>query len=174
MIANGFGQVRCARFSEARTKKENPYLIMGGLVEGYLTALNQTSDQTYDLTPFENTDLLMGLIDRHCRQNPDHRFSDVVRAMAAGLVDERIVEYSEYIAFDVNDVKGRIYSETVRRMQVRLAELGHYDGPTDGRYSEATVDAMRAFQTRMGTEPTGLPDQLTLMRMFRLREQAPQ
>ena len=166
----GFGQMPCSRFSEAREKREPAYLILGGWIEGYLTALNQTSAETYDLTSFESTDLLAGLIDRHCRKNPEHRFADVVRAMAQRLVEFRLQEYSEIVTVEVEDNKSTIYAETVRRMQRALTELGHYAGEIDGQYGEPMIVAVREYQGAIGTEPTGVPDQITLMRLFRTRE----
>ena len=58
-------------------------------------------------------------------------------------------------------------------MQLELQALGYYDGPIDGRYSTATADAVRAFQTRIGVPPTGLIDSTTLRQVYVLGQQNP-
>lgn len=47
-------------------------------------------------------------------------------------------------------------------MQMRLAHLGHYHGPADGRLGEATRAAVKAFQRERGMVPSGVPDAATL------------
>jgi hypothetical protein len=166
----GFGQTPCSQFTEAREERKPGYLVMGGWVEGYLTALNEVTPATFDLTSFETTDLLAGLIDRHCRQNPQHRFADVVRAMAKGLVEQRLQTFSDAVPLEVNGRTTLLYRETVRRLQARLVELGHLEAELDGELDEATRTALEAYQGSVGVEPTGLPDQLTLLRLFRAIE----
>ncbi len=43
----------------------------------------------------------------------------------------------------------------VKRVQTRLCYLGYYGGRISGNYLEATVEAMKAFQTKMGEAVTG-------------------
>lgn len=45
--------------------------------------------------------------------------------------------------------------------QSRLTELGHYDGPLDGRYDLAVSKAVRAFQDASDLAVTGVIDRKT-------------
>jgi branched-chain amino acid transport system substrate-binding protein len=59
------------------------------------------------------------------------------------------------------------------QLQLELQALGYYDGPIDGRFSAATIAAVRAFQTRIGVPPTGLLDTTTLRQVYVLGQQNP-
>ncbi len=46
----------------------------------------------------------------------------------------------------------------VTRLQTRLTILGYFTGKISGTYMDSTVEAVSAFQTKMGLEPTGSAD----------------
>ncbi|MBT5861089.1 MAG: peptidoglycan-binding protein [Alphaproteobacteria bacterium] len=46
-------------------------------------------------------------------------------------------------------------SPLVQRAQELLTELGEYDGPTDGRMNDDTLEAIKAYQRRSGLEDDG-------------------
>lgn len=46
----------------------------------------------------------------------------------------------------------------VKRLQVRLMDLGYYGGKVSGNYLKATSEAVKAFQTKMGLSATGEAD----------------
>jgi branched-chain amino acid transport system substrate-binding protein len=54
----------------------------------------------------------------------------------------------------------------VKELQQALADRGFYDGPIDGRYSAATIAAVKAFQTALGVPATGLIDVATLQAIY--------
>ena len=63
---------------------------------------------------------------------------------------------------------GAIYNEeTVRRIQNNLISKGLYSGAVDGAYGDHTESAMRAFQEANGLQISGLPDQFSLLKLFR-------
>ena len=47
------------------------------------------------------------------------------------------------------------FGTSVAQLQQALADLGFYTGPIDGRYSAATIEAVRAFQRELGVPETG-------------------
>lgn len=59
------------------------------------------------------------------------------------------------------DVTGAL-TESVVGLQQLLAELGFYNGPIDGVYSQAVVDAVKALQASLGVPQTGIVDAATL------------
>jgi len=46
------------------------YLVTAAWVDGYITGINQYAENAYDISPFESTELLMIVIDEHCRDHP--------------------------------------------------------------------------------------------------------
>lgn len=60
-----------------------------------------------------------------------------------------------------------LYRETISRIQSKLAQKGLYQNEIDGRYTDAVKSAIIAFQSDIGFEMTGFPDQATLWRLLR-------
>jgi peptidoglycan hydrolase-like protein with peptidoglycan-binding domain len=54
----------------------------------------------------------------------------------------------------------------VMELQQALADRGYYHGPIDGRFSDETVAAIKAFQTDLGVPPTGVIDVATLQAIY--------
>lgn len=53
----------------------------------------------------------------------------------------------------------------VREMQLRLQELGYYNGEADGQYGSGTRQAVEAFQRQNGLDPDGIAGEATLSRL---------
>ena len=54
----------------------------------------------------------------------------------------------------------------VMELQQALADRGYYTGPIDGRFSDATVAAIKAFQTDLGVPATGIIDVATMQAIY--------
>lgn len=161
----GFGT--CEQFSAAMEERSGAYFRFGGWLEGYITASNRYIENTYDLTPWQTTDLLISLIGLHCRSNPTHQFYHVVLSLIQELETNRLVVESPVRRAQANDTVVVIYDEVLRRVQAELKALDFYSGPIDGLFGEATSAALANFQESRQLTKTGLPDQATLLRLFR-------
>ena len=62
--------------------------------------------------------------------------------------------------------QGLLLSVSVAEVQQVLTELGYYTGPIDGRFTQELSDAIAAFQTDLGIEPTGILDAATLRAIY--------
>ena len=124
----GAGLASCSDYIEARRKNTPAFYQFGGWINGYLTALNQTSPETYDLAPWQSSDLLAGVILRNCRENPQQRFVNTVAAMVASLQAQRLLIKSPLVEAHAGETRIRIYRAVLRRTQEKLAESGLYDG----------------------------------------------
>ena len=58
------------------------------------------------------------------------------------------------------------FDAAVRELQQALTDLGFYDGPIDGRWSTATIDAVKALQRELGVPETGVIDVATLRAIY--------
>ena len=163
----GAGLGTCDAFVKSRAAKNNAYFVFVGWMDGYLTAVNQYSPDTFDITPWESTDLLAALIDRHCKNSPQDNFFRVANSIVIELREERLREASPRILAKVGDKGVRMYRQTMRRVQEALKKRKHYKGTVDGRFGPATQNALEAFQRKQKIAVTGLPDQLTLLRLLR-------
>jgi murein DD-endopeptidase MepM/ murein hydrolase activator NlpD len=66
--------------------------------------------------------------------------------------------------------QGHPYPPDVKKLQKRLNQIGCVPSLTvDGEYGPATVNAVRAFQSKQQIEPTGAAGELTLALLFATR-----
>lgn len=163
----GAGFLPCDVFVSEREKRSNVYFMIGGWIEGYISAHNKLTPNTYDITSFEQLELLLSVIDNHCKSRPGDRLYPVLNTLLTQLWPDRIKAENSRVRISEGKRQTQLYRETVLRMQARLTELGLYKGPIDGRYTEATQSALIAFQSDLSLAQTGFPDQTTLWRLFR-------
>jgi hypothetical protein len=163
----GAGVLDCKSYLEEVERKGNTYYMLGGWIDGYLTAYNQYEPDTYDGTSFETTELLAAVIATHCQSNPEHRVYAIVASLLREIHEERIQSQSDPVVIKVGDKQTALYQTTLRRVQQRLADLGHYGGSVDGQFGDGTSDALKAFQEKAGLEATGFPDQTSLWQLLR-------
>lgn len=163
----GAGTLPCKVLTAEREKKSNGYFLIGGWLEGYLSAHNRYVDDTFDITSFESTELLLAVIGDHCAKHPEDRLYPVVNAMIAKLADDRLRATSERVQVSDGTRTTMLYQATIRRIQETLAARQLYQGEADGTFSDATKTALAEFQKGINFEATGFPDQATLWRLLR-------
>ena len=161
----GPGALPCRAFVEARQGKDGgrDFLLWA---DGYVSALNLSARNTFDLLPWGNEAYLAVLLEAHCKRYPDQPFHVAVNKLLEGLKDWRLRQRSPQIEAQRGGAKVLVYAETLRRVQQRLKEKGLYPGAVDGRFGEATAEAIARYQRQQGLPPTGLPDYATLHRLF--------
>ena len=166
-VIKGAGNGTCERFVAEREAQSQAYALFGGWLAGYITAYNQFTDETFDIAPWQNLDLLAAFLDNFCRQNPDLAFVSAVGAMISALQPTRLRTASEKIEAAVGDERITLFRNVLRDIQIRLTDLGHYQGAADGLYGEGTRRALEAYQQVKALPLTGLPDQRTLFELYR-------
>ena len=162
----GAGLISCALYTEQRSTRSEAYHTVAGWLDGYITGVNEYAADTYDTTSFESTELLLALLGEHCSRHPETPLFAVIRPLIKGLSEHRLREPSDRITFTIDGRELRLYAEVIRRIQHRLSEAGFYSGKTHGVYTDAVRQAMREYQASLELNPTGIPDQLTLWRLF--------
>lgn len=163
----GAGFLPCQVFVSEREKRSKTYYLIGGWIEGYVAAHNRYNEDTFDVLSFETLELLLSVMQKHCESHPNERLHSVLNAMLLKLTADRIKKESPKIEIGEGKRKTRLYRETIRRMQTELARRGLYKDAIDGRFTDATRSALIAFQSDIGFEKTGFPDQTTLWRLLR-------
>ncbi|WP_282606338.1 peptidoglycan-binding protein [Pelagibius sp. Alg239-R121] len=163
----GAGFLPCQIYVKAREDKNNVYYMIGGWLEGYISAHNRLSEDTFDVMSFESLELLLSVIEVHCRSNPEDVLYGVVDSMLTEFGPDRLEASSPKVQIVEGERKTALYRETIRRMQVKLTELGLFKDEADGRFNDATRSALIAFQSDLNFETTGFPDQTTLWRLLR-------
>lgn len=163
----GAGIAKCSKFIEFHQKKSDVYLVFGGWLEGYLTATNQQQTDTFDLAPWQSTQLLLLATESLCKQKPDMQFQEAVQVLIGQLAQQRITQGGKFVTID-----SYIYQEeVVKRMKNALKSRGLYSGVGDGQYDDKLKAAVKQFQKGIKQPETGLPDQGTLYELFKPQKQ---
>ncbi len=163
----GAGLISCGVYAQEQSARGDIYLVVSSWVDGYVTGSNQHAADTYDLLSFETTELLMAIVDRHCRTRPQDPVFGVLNKLFEKLHAERLTAKSPKITITEGKREARHYVELIKRMQAKLRKAGHYRGKANGEFTPQTAKALEAFQKSIGFEPTGFPDQTTLWRLLR-------
>lgn len=163
----GAGLLPCGVFTSERASGSQAYYLIGGWIEGYVSAHNKLLPNTYDITSFEGSELLLKIVDSHCLSNPQDKLHGVVDGIIAKLATKKLTDYGPKLKIAEGDRVASLYRHTVKQMQQRLTELELYKGPVNGVFSDATQAALIAYQSDIRYEATGFPDQATLWRLLR-------
>ncbi len=163
----GQGLTTCADFVKA-VKDRDMEKIAGyvGWVSGFITASNQHTPQTFDLTPWQNVRTLTAALANYCDNNADTRFAAAAVRLGASLHRDRLSERSDLVSIEHGGATHYVYRETLRRAQAALSEKGLYSGSLDGEFGKATRAALEKFQANANLPVNGLPDQRTLLGLF--------
>lgn len=163
----GAGLLTCLTYVQEREAASDAYLMIGGWLDGYVTAVNELSLETFDVTPYVSTELLTVLINRHCKGNPTDILFAVTNTLLAKLFDERLKSSSAYVDVRVGLDQMRLYTDTIERIQTSLAAKGLLDTEATGQWNLATQNALARYQESLGMNGSGFPDQATLWSLLR-------
>jgi len=163
----GVGALPCEAYLQEIEKKSNVAFMIGGWLDGYVTATNRHTPDTYDALSFENTELVANLLAAHCKTHPKDPLYAVLSALLVKLQDDRLRAQSPRVKGKVGDREFTIYAEVLQRVQRKLSTLGLYFGDPEPEFGEKTREALAAFQRDNNMQATGMPDQATLWRLLR-------
>ena len=161
------GLATCKLYTEEKSKKSKRYYQFVGWVMGYLSAHNRYAKDNADIAPWQSTDLLAALIGNYCRAKPDARLVTATNQLIAALHPSRLRTSSKRMKVTAHGKSLLIYEAVLRRAQQMLAERGKFTGAVDGKFGPATQKALEKFQKENKLTVTGLPDQRTLLRIFK-------
>ncbi len=162
----GAGVASCGNFVDLRAEKSKTIFVFVGWLQGYLSAFNQFTGDTYDVVSWERTEILLRAIERYCEKNRDRKFYAAVAGLANSLMPDRLKTASKRVKATSGKESVTVYREVLRRMQIALADRGFYFGKADGLFGPNTRVGIEAFQRAEKIKVTGIPDQLTLLRLL--------
>ncbi len=161
------GMVDCATFVAEKKKRSSKFSLYMGWIDGYISAANQFTPDTFDLIPWGNTVFLATLLENHCAKNPEQPFYVAVNKLAAAMMPQRLQSHSEMVETKYKGKKTYIYKAVLLEVQKYLKKEKLYNGKADGSFGLETRRALEKFQQKKGLAVTGLPDQLTLYSLYR-------
>jgi hypothetical protein len=163
----GAGATSCAQYTQALDDKAREIYLFAGWIDGYLTGVNQLQRETFDVAPWQTTELLAQLLANYCRQRPEAQFMLAATHLLQSMYPVRLETSSELVKTENGTDVAFVYKAVLQQVQEALNERG-YDVAADGAFGPQTQQALKAFQRENDIPAvTGLPDQQTLMLLLR-------
>ncbi len=162
----GAGAVSCERYVEAYKQKNNEYYSFGGWIDGYTTAFNQYNQDTFDISPWQSTQLLSGAIANYCGKNSNVNFFSAINQLLRTLVNTKLTNFSAITKIKYGTQELFIYKDVVADIQKKLNEINNTEFLEDGVFKEENENALRSFQQQQNLPLTGVPDQRTLVTLY--------
>lgn len=166
---DGVGGATCKTFIESqKSEDKRASHLFAGWVDGYFSANNKNRPNTFDVTPWQDTELVLALVGRYCETYPNDRFESAAASLLALLLPQRL---SVLTSLNMAGPEGKgvpVYLDVLKRVQENLRAQGFYRGPVDGVYNDKLSQALSAYQEKNNFKVTGLPNQETLFRLLPL------
>lgn len=163
----GAGRKSCSDFSASIEQKNSDRQLYAGWLEGYFTSYNQFQTNNYDISPWQTTELLMVLLQRHCHLNPQVKYLEAVNSLIQAFFPIRLTSENRIVQIKVGESSAYYYEEILIRAKKRLKLLGYYEGDVESSaYTENDIAAFIAYQKKHKLSVTGMPDQKTLASLF--------
>lgn len=168
---HGIGAKTCSQVTASVQKDAMLAHILASWVSGYLSAINRTAHDRYDVSPIVDPGGLVGLVYNGCVNNPDLTVQDVAASLFEMLAKAGVRAASPMVEAKAAGKTVEIRAETLVSIQTALAALGRYDAKPDGMFGPKMEAALRSYQNAEKLPETGLPDAPTIFRL--LVEQKP-
>jgi len=135
-------------------------------MEGYLTGYNRFLEDTFDVSPVMSSREVAILVRNICQDATDIRVETALARLINLFAPARVQAASPPVTLSVGDSTLNIRQATLQRLQQVLIERGYTDVEANGRFNDATRDALSDFQAQQELSATGAPDVDTLIRLL--------
>ena len=170
----GLGRAYCKRFIEICEGKQEDCKQTGPWLDGYITAYNAIDKGTFDIFEWQSPELFAQLVFNVCKQHPDAVFVQVVNELIrVVMVPDKLTTASERVKIGDGKASAFFYRDGIKAIQQQLATKGFLKSKPDGAFGPATQGALQEFQKSVGLNPSGMPDDVTLMGLFYAGPAAP-
>ncbi|MEM9421114.1 MAG: peptidoglycan-binding protein [Pseudomonadota bacterium] len=162
---DGAGLYTCSQFIDAAAREDGSIRLYAGWVDGFLSGVNASRPDTFDITPWQSTELVLSMVRQFCSKNPELTYGDAVSGLFVALYEDRLVVEDEIVRVESGKQGVFVYRTVISSLHAALIQAG-YDAPSGETFREQSRAALRKFQRDEGLAESGLPDQVTLFRLF--------
>lgn len=164
---DGIGLRSCADFTRALDDRNRDQIIaFSSWTDGFVSGSNVFAQDTYDLTPWQASELIQAKLAKYCRENPDDAYVTAAGKLVGALQPQRMTVAEKLVSVRVGDRGIYIYPGVLTRVRARLIAEG-IDVPTpEGSFDDAFAKALQSYQKKAGLPESGLPDLPTMNALF--------
>ena len=158
---DGVGGRSCSDYNAMRAT-EDGQRAFAGWTEGFVSAYNALSQDTFDVTPWQPVQLLLLKMGSFCKANPQVPYVNGLSALIRTLEPARTQIEDTFITIRNGDKGVNLYRRTLEKLRGDLGAAGFDAGDTDA----ALVQALSDYQDSKGLTQTGLPDAPTMNALY--------
>ena len=162
----GAGAQSCASFKQAAADGGPQLINYISWLQGYISHLNRSTPETYDVIPVSEPVAFANLVLRVCAQDDKQSFELAALKTVNVFAPLRVQTESPLVQITWNEKQLSVRQETIKTVQAKLKERGLYDSAVDGTFGPKTAESIIAFQKSKGLPETGLPDGITLANLL--------
>jgi hypothetical protein len=160
-MVKGAGIQSCGRYVAEMKARSPTFFLFRSWLNGYLTAYDQFTADTYDIVPGASIDALSAELDAYCKRMPNQPFNDAALGIIMAHKAKRATEKPQTTASTAT-VPRNPSRDTVRHLQQALKSRGYYKSAVDGSMGPATQAAIESYQKAEHLPVTGRPDAATM------------
>lgn len=162
----GIGSSPCSAFNSAVQSKDDGALkAYASWLLGYYSAYNRLVSGNFDAVPSADVNATISVVASACQRSPAIPVEQVTFSVLRSFAPLRLQAESPLVTLTSDGKSIELREETLRFVERRLKELGHYKGQETGKPSPQIVQAIKAFQTAQKIPVNGLPNLFTLVRI---------
>lgn len=156
----------CSEFVAAQAGDKELVIAFAGWTGGFLTGINVFRDQTFDITPFQATELILSKMAKYGEAHPDEVYVSALGKLVAMLMAGRLQTASPLVRVTSGSSAVFIYADVLEDVRAKLLAAGGTPPAEKGSFSPAFAQALAAHQTANGLAVTGLPDLATMNSLY--------
>ena len=158
----GPGRINCAALNEMDNSSQSMQFLAAWTL-GYMSAHNRVTEDTYDLTPWQNIQSVIALSRQFCASQPEASFEEALQQLMRFLSPNRLRKADSLVRVGDGEFQGIVYKSTLIIAREKLDAAG-FGTPEDE--AELAV-ALKKFQNSKDLPETGILDQATLLKLMK-------
>ncbi|MCP3870211.1 MAG: peptidoglycan-binding protein [Gammaproteobacteria bacterium] len=162
----GAGAAKCAAYVVAFETKSPKLASYGGWIDGFISVTNRNRPEVFDLAPWQSTEFLARALVGFCRENPTLNFYSAVESMANKLQESALATASPVLVARNGEKAVLVYQKVLGDMQDKLQGEGLLKNVERGKFDQGTIQALLQYQKKNNIRMTGVPDQITLIKLM--------
>ena len=93
----GVGVLNCQAYVAAAEAGDRELAQYAGYITGYVSAVNEVQDDTFDVMPWQHVDTVMLLMLQRCRQSPQTNFGATVTQLVRYFDQNKLTSQAEQV-----------------------------------------------------------------------------